>query len=769
MKKSFTVALAGNPNCGKTSIFNQLTGTRQHVGNYPGVTVERKAGSLELDGLHIELIDLPGIYSLSSTSPEERVAFQELISPNVDLIINVVDSTIPQRNLYLTTQLAELDIPMLIAFNMSDEAEKKGLSFNYAELEKTFGAKIVKTIGTRQSGITELKKQLPRLLQEPRKTSPVTARFCYNQKIDEAIGTVSALIADRHPEAYSHVPARFFAIKLLERDVSAMQMPELQQFLPTVEEELAKLDSRNLLLPETFMADCRYALISGACRRSITTSRVKRWEVSDRIDSVVTNKILGLPIFLLILYVTFWLTFRCAEPLMEAIEFSMAKLCFLLGRLWPETFLPFMKSLLIDGVIGGVGEVIVFLPNITLLFLGISFLEDSGYMARAAFVTDGIMRRFGLHGKSFVPLVLGFGCTVPAIMATRCIESEKDRITTILVLPLMSCSARLPIYALIIPAFFPAARQASVMLTIYLIGVFFAMCAAWVMKQTLFKGDQEVYLMELPPYRLPTVKSIFLNMWDRSLQYLQKAGTVILAAAVILFITNTFPEKQHFEQDYEKMGADLKAELGLNPEQISLFKQSGLLKKNAEAFLDKEGYLPGAELERLGELPLSNGQKQAWQSAKLLSDALQQLEFDRQAEAIGYTISGRLGKFMEPFFRPVGFDWRLCTALVGSMAAREVFVSQLGILFSVGADAEESVPLRRHLVNTYTPLQGFCVMLFCLLSIPCLATLIIIRKELNSWVYAIADAVGLFALAYIVTMIVYQAGLLLQIGTQMMV
>ncbi|NMA41892.1 MAG: ferrous iron transport protein B [Oligosphaeraceae bacterium] len=767
MKKSFVVALAGNPNCGKTSIFNQLTGTRQHVGNYPGVTVERKAGFLELDGLHIELIDLPGIYSLSSTSPEEKVAFRELISANVDLIINVVDASIPQRNLYLTTQLAELDRPMIIAFNMSDEAEKKGLSFDYAELEKTFGAKIVNTVGTRQSGIAELKKAIPQLLLEPPQTSPTTARFCYHQKIDEAISTVSALIADAHPEAYRHVPARFFAIKLLEKDVSAMRMPELQQFLPAVEEQLAKLDNRGLLLPETFMADCRYALISGACRRGIRTSRVRRWEISDRIDSVVTNKILGLPIFLLVLYITFWLTFRCAEPLTAGIEFAMTKLCFLLGKIWPDTFLPFMKELLIDGVIGGVGEVIIFLPNITLLFLGISFLEDSGYMARAAFVTDGIMRKFGLHGKSFVPLVLGFGCTVPAIMATRGIESEKDRITTILVLPLMSCSARLPIYALFIPAFFPSARHASIMLTIYLIGVFFAMAGAWLMKHTLFRGDQEVYLMELPPYRLPTLKSIFLNMWDRSLQYLQKAGSVILAAAVILFITNTFPKKQHFEKDYEQTSATLKAELGLSPKQIDLFKQSGLLRKNAEAFLDAKGYLPGSELERLEALLLSNEQKQALQAAKQLADAMQKVEFEQQAEAMAYTISGRVGKFMEPFFRPVGFDWRICTALVGSMAAREVFVSQLGILFSVGTDAGGGVPLRRHLANTYTPLQGFCTMLFCLLSIPCLATLVIIRKELNSWYYAIADALALFALAYIATMIVYQGGLLLQIGTQM--
>lgn len=762
MKEKYRVVLAGNPNCGKTSVFNQLTGTRQHVGNYPGVTVESKSGTFDLPGMQIELIDLPGIYSLSSSSPEEKVAFQELITPGIDLIINVVDSSIPQRSLYLTTQLAELNIPMLIAFNMSDEAEKKGLSFKFGELEKYFHAKIVRTIGTKRSGVQDLKDAIPEILKQNGKKKP---HFCFNKHIDAAIKAITDQMEAKPLKDYSHIPARFFVIKLLEKDLSAWSMPELQEFLPEVEKQLQVLQNKHSLTSETFMADCRYALISGACRHCITASRERRWEISDKIDTVLTNKIVGLPIFLLIMYLTFWLTFRCAEPLMGAVEFAIERFAALLANAWPAGKMLFLKSMLIDGIISGVGAVIEFLPNILLLFLAISFLEDSGYMARAAFVTDGIMRRFGLHGKSFVPLVLGFGCTVPAIMATRSIESEKDRITTILVLPLMSCSARLPIYALIIPAFFTQKHQASVMLLMYVIGIVFGLAGALLMKKTLFRGESEVYLMELPPYRMPTFKSILLHMWDRCLLYLEKAGTIILAASIVLFIFNTFPQKKVYDQDYKQMEEIAKAQNGLTDHQIKLLTSSGLLEEEAAKFLQKERYLPLECSAKLEEIPFNPETRAALKKSEQLAEELQEISFTKQAEGMEYTISGRIGKFCEPFFKPLGFDWRICTAVVGSLTAREVFVSQLGILFSVGADEDAAViPLRQHLVRNYTPLQGFSIILFCLLSLPCIATLVIIRKELNSWKYAIADGLGLFTLAYVTTFIVYQIGLLLQIG-----
>ena len=424
---------------------------------------------------------------------------------------------------------------------------------------------------------------------------------------------------------------------------------------------------------------------------------------------MLTNKFLGFPIFLAIMYATFWFTFTVAEPPMEWIENFFGWLGEFIGSRLPEGF---WNSLIVDGIIGGVGGVIVFLPNILLLFFAIAILEDSGYMSRASFVMDGVMRKFGLQGRSFVPLVLGFGCTVPAVMATRTIESERDRTVTIMVLPLMSCGARLPIYALLIPAFFPEKYQAFTMWIVYIIGIVIALIAARIMKSTLFKGEGEVYLMELPPYRMPTVKSMMLHMWDRSKMYLQKAGTIILATSIILYLCNTYPEKTEFSQDYDA--------------QIEAAQKAGAAEDD---------------------------------------ETVVALENAKQNETLEYTISGRAGKVLEPIFAPMGFDWKISTATIGALAAKEVFVAQMGILYSEGEADEESEGLRATLSKTYTPLQAFCMMLFALLSIPCLATLAIIKRELNSWKMAVMEGAGLFVLAWVITTIVYQVGSLLKIGT----
>ena len=709
MKRTIRVALTGNPNCGKTSIFNQLTGTRQHVGNYPGVTVESKTGFFKCGDREFKLIDLPGVYSLSSSSPEEKVSFQELISPDLDLIINVIDSSLPQRSLYLTTQLAELGIPMILVFNMSDEARKKGIIFDLPKLEQAFGVRIVRTVGTQSSGVKELLDLLSGEL--PEKAMP---RLNYGKAVDEAIQAVQEQVQAKQSAELAHIPPRFFAIKLLENDAATLAIKEFSDLAEEVARQRAHLEAQHAIEAGSSMADCRYASISDACRDAITITAEQRRKKSDRIDRVVCSRYLGLPLFLLVMYITFWLTFTCAAPLMEGIEIAFAVLGEGINAIWPAGKLEFFNSLLVDGIIAGVGGVIVFLPNILLLFLAIAFLEDSGYMARAAFIMDGVMRIFGLHGKSFIPLILGFGCSVPAIMATRSIESESDRKVTIMALPLMSCGARLPIYSLLIPAFFAPAYQASMMWLIYAIGIVAALCAAKLMKSTLFKGDGEVYLMELPPYRMPTPRSILLNMWDRGVMYLHKAGTIILAASIILFIANSYPKRSSFSTDYEAQ----------------------LTKIAADSNMEKE--------ER--------------------HEARADLLAQQQAEVMEYTISGRLGKALQPVFKPLGFDWRATTASIGALAAKEVFVSQLGILFAVGDADEESIPLREKLRQSYSPLQGFCMMLFSLLSIPCLATLIIIRRELNSWKYAIAEAVGLFMLAYVTTFLVYQIGSMLQIG-----
>lgn len=768
MKKHFKVALAGNPNCGKTCIFNALTGARQHVGNYPGVTVESKSGSFVLNDMEIELIDLPGVYSLSSSSPEEDVVFQELTKPGIDLILNVVDSSIPRRSLYLTTQLAELHIPMLLAFNMSDDAKKKGLKFDIPKLEKYFGSPIVQTVGSRTDGVRPLLSKLAETL--PQLENHGVPMLTYGEDIDDAIKAVADRIDALDVEKYKHIPARFFAIKLLEHDTAAMRIPEFKAAHDEVEAQIKHLWDKHAIEADTFMADRRYAMLAGACRDAISMTQEKRREISDKIDAVMTNKFLGLPLFLLIIYATFWFTFTLADPFMGYIEDFFAWLGDTVKAVWSEDALPYLRDLVTDGIIGGVGGVIVFLPNILFLFFAIAILEDSGYMARAAFVMDGIMRKFGLQGRSFVPLVLGFGCSVPAIMATRVIESDRDRKVTVMVLPLMSCGARLPIYALIIPAFFALKYQATMMFVMYLIGVVIALVAARIMKSTLFKGDGEVYLMELPPYRLPTLKSLLLHMWDRGRMYLQKAGTIILATSIILYICNTLPQKPEdkFSKDYNGMIEKVQSAKALTDAQIKVLEDTKLFNDEVLAQVKKDKVIPADAIEELGEKELSEAQAPIVKLSQELNDEVSKLENEKQAEAMEYTISGRIGHALEPLFRPIGFDWKLTTASIGALAAKEVFVSQLGILYAEGEADEESVPLREQLASVYTPLQGFCIMLFCLLSIPCLATLAIIRRELNSWKMMFVEAGGLFCLAYVMTFIAYHIGTILNIGTKML-
>ena len=765
-RKHYKIALAGNPNCGKTCVFNALTGARQHVGNYPGVTVESKSGNFTLNGAEIELIDLPGVYSLSSSSPEEEVVFQELTTDGIDLILNVIDSTIPQRSMYLTTQLAELHIPMLLVFNMSDDAKKKGLHYDIPKLEKYFGSPIVQTIANHSNGIRPLLTRLAQTLDELEDHG--VPMLSYGADIDDAINAVAEKIDAVGVERFKHIPARFFAIKLLEHDSCAMKIPEYQSVLTEVDNQIKHLWDKHAIEADTFMADRRYAMLAGACRDTISMTRERRREISDKIDAVVTNKFLGFPLFLVIMYFTFWFTFTLADPLMGYIETFFGWLCDTIKDAWNPDTLPFLRSMVTDGIIGGVGGVIVFLPNILFLFFVIAILEDSGYMARAAFVMDGVMRKFGLQGRSFVPLVLGFGCTVPAVMATRTIESQRDRTVTIMVLPLMSCGARLPIYALLIPAFFAAKYQAFMMWVIYLIGILIALIAAKIMKNTLFKGDGEVYLMELPPYRMPTVKSLMLHMWDRGRMYLQKAGTIILATSIILYICNTYPEKEVFSQDYEAKIENIQKTNSLNALQIKVLEKSDLLTAEELNIVKESKSIPQDILDGLAESEKEIGpvQKKIVDAAQTMNDEISALENAQMAEQMEYTISGRVGKALEVFFKPIGFDWKITTATIGALAAKEVFVAQMGILYSEGEADEESESLRERLASIYTPLQAFCMMLFCLLSIPCLATLAIIKRELNSWGMALAEGGGLFVLAYVITLIVYQAGSLLQIGTK---
>ncbi len=766
MKKHFRIALAGNPNCGKTSIFNALTGARQHVGNYPGVTVESKSGNFSIGDIDIELVDLPGIYSLSSSSPEENVAFEVLTGKGIDLILNVIDSSIPRRSMYLTTQLAELHIPMMLVFNMSDDARKKGIKFNIAKLEKYFGSPIVQTVGRTSDGVKPLLERLPKVLDELENHG--VPMLSYGSDIDDSIAEIASRIDALGVKKYEHIPSRFFAVKLLESDSCTMKIPEFKSVWGDVSAQIKHLAQIHAIdEAHTFMADRRYAMISGAFRDSISMTGEKRRQISDKIDSVVTNKVFGLPFFLLVMYATFWFTFTCADPIMVLIEDAFGALSDGIKSVWSPDVMPYLRDLLTDGVIGGVGGVIVFLPNILFLFFAIALLEESGYMSRAAFVMDGIMRRFGLQGKSFVPLVLGFGCSVPAIMATRCIESEKDRKTTIMVLPLISCGARLPIYALIIPAFFALKYQALMMWVIYIIGVVVALLGARLLKNTIFKGDGEVYLMELPPYRMPTFRSLMLHMWDRAKMYLQKAGTIILATSILLFIANTYPEKTDLSKDYDALAEKAAKAAALTDSDIKVLSANNFLSAQGLAELEEQGCISDETIASLEERKPTLVQQAVLKKCSDLNAELAKLDNERSAELMEYTISGRIGKFMEPFFKPIGFDWKLSTASIGALAAKEVFVSQLGILYAEGEADEESVPLREQLARNYTPLQGFCIMLFCLLSIPCFATLAVIKREMNSWKAMFAEMFSLLFLAYAATFIVYQLGTFLQIGTKL--
>lgn len=712
MKRSFKIALAGNPNCGKTTIFNLLTGTHQHVGNYSGVTVERKIGVCRMGEIKIEIVDLPGIYSLSSATAEERVAFSELMAGDVDLILDVIDSGNAQRNLYLTTQLAELNLPMILVFNMIDEARDRGLVFNFPILERFFGAPIVEAVGATGDGIDVLKRLLLQKLCSTERIVPRPIDFgnvamSAIRELSEGIAKLKLPLADR-------IPLRYLAIRMLEQDDDIRKLPQTETLEPILKKWRKEIYTRFGVSSETYIADCRYGMIAGACREAITEKKQSRHQFSEEIDRIVTNRYLGLPIFFLMMFVVFFLTFQCSIPLMNLLEFGFTKLGDLVNALWPAGRLEYLHSLIVEGIIGGVGGVLVFLPNILILFLAIAFLEGTGYMARAAFVMDGFMHKFGLHGKSFIPMLLGFGCTVPAIMATRTIESERDRLTTILVLPLMSCGARLPIYSLLIPAFFPPFWQAPIMWLIYLIGVVLALLCAGILKSTLFKGEDDIFVMELPPYRMPTLRSILLYMLERTMMYLHKAGTFILTASIILFLFNTLPEKpkEMYTKDY------------------------------------------AAETVRVEQATnLSEQEKKS---------RIQTLSAEKEKERLQYSIAGRIGNAMTVVFRPIGFDWKICSALIGAFAGKELFVSQLGILNSFGDAEENATSLREKLRADYTPLQGFCIMLFCLITMPCIATVAVVKRETNSWKWMFFQMIGLTLLAYLITLAVYQIGLLFQ-------
>jgi ferrous iron transport protein B len=684
--KKITVALAGNPNSGKTTVFNMLTGAHQHVGNYPGVTVEKIEGLCKHKGYEITFVDLPGTYSLTAYSVEELVARNFLIEQQPDVVVDIVDASHIERNLYLATQLMEMNVPLVLAFNMSDIAKRKGLLFDIEQLSKLMEAAIVPTVGNKAKGRLKLLDAIVATAEQQKKQR--THRIGYGEEIEEELQKIEVLLLSSARPLTQRYDSRWLAVKLLEQDTDIAGRVDSDMVLAAVEASTKHLREIFRDEPEIVMADRRYGFISGACQETIKSTVESRHSASDLIDTVVTNRILGLPIFLVLMYLVFELTFTLGAYPMGWLEQLFAWAARSVVGFWPPGSEHWLKSLLVDGIIGGVGGVIVFLPNILLLFLAIAFLEYSGYMARAAFIMDRVMHKIGLHGKSFIPMLIGFGCSVPAIMATRILENRRNRFTTIMVIPLMSCGARLTIFTLLIPAFFAEQYRGPMLWLIYLIGIVLAVACAKLLRLTFFRGETTPFVMELPPYRMPTLKAVLIHMWQRGWMYLRKAGTIILAISIILWAAMSFPKPS-------------------------------------------EESLQGLTAEQAAQ------------------------------EQLAYSIVGRIGRAIEPAIRPLGFDWKIGTALIGATAAKEVFVSQLAIVYAVGAADEGSHTLRQKLQATYSPLTGFCIMLFCLIYAPCVATVAITRHETNSWRWPALQFFGLTSIAYLMTLIVYQFGSLL--------
>ncbi len=543
------VVFVGNPNCGKTSLFNIASGAHERVGNYSGVTVDAKVGHFDFEGYHFNLVDLPGTYSLSTYTPEELYVRKYIIEKHPDIIINVIDASNLERNLYLTTQLIDMDVPMIIALNMFDELRESGNQLDIDQLGILLGAPIVPTIGKTGEGVKELFHQIIQIAEGKQKTAR-HIHINHGVLLEEKIARVEALIR-MNPEPHHNYSARFLAIKLLEND---RQVEDIVRKLGNCADILAERDVCQKEIQqeidedsESAITDAKYGYVQGAMKETFQKIYKYKRLMTKRIDAVVTHQVWGYPIFLLLMYFMFFCTFNIGQYPMDWIDAGVGWVGEWVGAWMPDGPL---KDLIIDGIISGVGGVIVFLPNIMILYAFISWMEDSGYMARAAFIMDKIMHRMGLHGKSFIPMIMGFGCNIPAIMATRTIEDRKSRLITMLITPLMSCSARLPVYIIIISAFFPK-NSALILFSMYLIGIMFSIIMAKLLSRFVVKGESTPFVMELPPYRMPSMKSVWRHTWEKGKQYLKKMGTTILVASIAVWALSYFPHHDELSEEQQ--------------------------------------------------------------------------------------------------------------------------------------------------------------------------------------------------------------------------
>ncbi len=717
--KTLTIALAGNPNSGKTTIFNSLTGTRQKVGNWPGVTVEKKEGVIKHDGYRLRIIDLPGIYSITPYSIEEIVTRDYILDANPDVVIDIIDATNLERSLYLATQLREVDCKVVLALNMADLAKARGIKINADKLSELLELPVVFTVGNKSDGLSALLDAAIELA-ETGSPPPQKRRVRYNQEVETAIAHLRELLAEQATETFPY-NLRWAAIKLLENDTIVRE--RVAQFLDRGDQILIAADQQRQHLidrfdddPEIVLTDERYGFIAGIVREVHTTSTRQRVDISRNIDRVLTNRFIGFPIFIGFIWAMFQLTFTLGEWPMAWIEGGIGILSHLLGQWLPDSL---FKSLVIDGVLAGVGSVIVFLPNILILFFCIALFEDTGYMARAAFLMDKIMHLIGLHGKSFIPMLMGFGCNVPAVMASRTLESEKDRILTILITPFMSCSAKLPVYIVLAGAFF-GARAGTVIFGIYLLGIVLSIVTGRLFRSTLLRGEDAPFVMELPPYRIPMVKSLMIHMWDRSKIFLRKMGGLILIGSIVIWALSTFPRDVAIDETYRYQAAEIVAEFETALAQTPADQQAVL----------RDGF----------------------------ESRLAALENQRQSAMIEQSLIGRIGHAIAPVFTPLGIDWRGGVALLTGFVAKEIVVSTLGVLHSIGAESDDNA-LKQALVESgMTPLAALAMMAFVLLYMPCLATVSAIRRETGSWKWMTFSIVYSSLMAWMVAFLIYQGG-----------
>ena len=709
--KTINIALVGNPNCGKTSMFNFASGAHEHVGNYSGVTVDAKEGVFTQDGYTFKIIDLPGTYSLSTYTPEELYVRKYLKENHPDIVVNVIDASNLERNLYLTSQLIDMDTRMVIALNMYDELEKKGDRFDYVSLARMIGAPIIPTIGKTGFGIDSLLKKIIEVYEDK---EPLTRHIHINYG-----NTLETEIDSMHKELeiYGNVAERFskrfLAIKLLEKDVEIERMVKgwgnYSRLMAVREKAINTIQDLLQTDSETAFTDARYGFISGALRETYHENPMHKKDNTKLIDHIVTSKLLGFPLFVLFL----WLMFEATFVIGEYPKGWIASWMSWIGQLIQENFAPGpLADLLTNGIINGVGGVIVFLPQILILYFFISLMEDSGYMARAAFIMDKLMHKMGLHGKSFIPLIMGFGCNVPAVMATRTIESRSSRMITMLAVPLMSCSARLPLYVLICGAFF-AEYAGTMLLALYLTGIIAAVCMARLFRKFLFKNEDVPFVMELPPYRMPTTRAICIHMWEKAKQYLHKMGSVILVASVIVWFLGYYP---HHSEELD-----------------ALDKKISRIEQTEKDFSTKE--------QKIKELTALRNLKQQENS-----------------------YIGRIGHFISPVMELLGFDWKISVSLLSGMTAKEIVVSSLSVLYADGTD--QSGPLAERLKTAadssgnriFTPLVALSLLFFMLLYFPCIATVIAISREAHSWKWGLFAVVYTCALAWIVSFAIYQGG-----------